>query len=303
MRRVLFGVSILIAMIIPGTVSAQVADNPFFSSGSGDEVQETVEKKERHHLFGGIKSKLVEIQSGLNEIISDSKGEYRETGKVGKLFFILLIAFVYGVIHALGPGHGKLFTLSYFMTEQAKPVKGLSLGVMIAFMHALSAILLIVAFKFIFNIVYSQESPHYFKILRMISFSIIVALALFLLIKTIREKRRSNEEAVPRIVDKTAVAMALSIGMIPCEGAILLLFLFLNVGMFGFGIISVLFMAMGMALSISAVGLITLGIKSGAIRIVNRNQKISRFFENSIEYAGIGLMLVIGSLFLVLTII
>ena len=50
-----------------------------------------------------------------------------------------LLAFAYGVLHALGPGHGKVFVVSYFLSRDAQIMRGLLMGLQIAAFHVLSA--------------------------------------------------------------------------------------------------------------------------------------------------------------------
>ena len=55
------------------------------------------------------------------------------------------LAFLYGVIHALGPGHGKLVVASYFLARDARIMRGLLMGLQIAVCHVLSAMVVVAA--------------------------------------------------------------------------------------------------------------------------------------------------------------
>jgi hypothetical protein len=60
---------------------------------------------------------------------------------LGPAFWAYLgLAFAYGVIHALGPGHGKVFVGTYFLTRNATPGQGVLAGVVIGFLHVFSAV-------------------------------------------------------------------------------------------------------------------------------------------------------------------
>lgn len=65
------------------------------------------------------------------------------------LFFLLLASFVYGFIHALGPGHGKALAFSYFSAQKSSFTKAFFISFLTAFIHILGAFILVVASIFI----------------------------------------------------------------------------------------------------------------------------------------------------------
>ncbi len=58
--------------------------------------------------------------------------------------FAMLLSFSYGVLHTLGPGHGKAVIVSYFVGKNGSLRQGLTMGVRIAIFHVLSAIVVVV---------------------------------------------------------------------------------------------------------------------------------------------------------------
>ena len=68
-----------------------------------------------------------------------------QTQKSPKTFgFAMLLSFSYGVLHTLGPGHGKAVIISYFVGKSGSLQRGLSMGVRIAIFHVLSATVVVV---------------------------------------------------------------------------------------------------------------------------------------------------------------
>ena len=59
------------------------------------------------------------------------------------LAYLLGIAFIYGVIHAIGPGHGKAVTTSYLLADRQTLRNGIWLAFLAAMVQAVSAITLI----------------------------------------------------------------------------------------------------------------------------------------------------------------
>jgi nickel/cobalt exporter len=45
---------------------------------------------------------------------------------------ILLLSFAWGVLHAVGPGHGKMVVASYFVARRERWVKGVLFGSLIS---------------------------------------------------------------------------------------------------------------------------------------------------------------------------
>ncbi len=58
--------------------------------------------------------------------------------------YAMLLSFSYGVLHTLGPGHGKAVIISYFVGKSGSVQRGLSMGIRIAVFHVLSAIVVVV---------------------------------------------------------------------------------------------------------------------------------------------------------------
>ncbi|MEI9985699.1 MAG: hypothetical protein WDN69_22465 [Aliidongia sp.] len=52
----------------------------------------------------------------------------RDTGSPAALLTVLAIAFLWGVLHAAGPGHGKSLVAAYLVTTDARWTSGIVLG-------------------------------------------------------------------------------------------------------------------------------------------------------------------------------
>jgi nickel/cobalt exporter len=67
-------------------------------------------------------------------------------------WLFLLFSFTYGVVHALGPGHGKSIVVSYFLSRPGKYFHGVLMGNMLTFVHVFSAILIVLFVRLALNI-------------------------------------------------------------------------------------------------------------------------------------------------------
>ena len=87
---------------------------------------------------------LVSSQKNLREKISQHV-THLKNGELASLGIFLFICLIYGLIHALGPGHGKTIVASYFIARRGKILQGVGLGTAITTIHTLSAVALLFA--------------------------------------------------------------------------------------------------------------------------------------------------------------
>ncbi len=64
---------------------------------------------------------------------------------------LMFIAFLYGVLHAAGPGHGKAVISSYVLSNEETVRRGIALSFLAALFQALSAIFFVGVFAMLFN--------------------------------------------------------------------------------------------------------------------------------------------------------
>ncbi|MGA7812571.1 nickel/cobalt transporter [Caballeronia sp.] len=87
----------------------------------------------------------VRLQSRLNERMQDELADQRDGSSMAAAWTLVLFSFGYGVLHALGPGHGKIVVSAYLASHRARFIDAVTLSVWSAFVQALSAILLVSA--------------------------------------------------------------------------------------------------------------------------------------------------------------
>lgn len=244
--------------------------------------------------------KIGSVQRDLNRKMTEL-GRQIKTGSNLKAFFtLILIAFFYGVIHSLGPGHGKTIAVSYFLTEHQAIWKGIILGVVIAFTQVISALAVVVSLYFIVRIAFLSSFESFLRVVKLVSSVIIVGLGLMLILRAIlnKGKTRSGDEEID--ASRHLLAVALSIGIIPCPGAALFLMFIINMEILTIGIPLVFIMAAGMAVTISSVGSITIAAKDSVLRCVAARTRVglNSFFHSGLKILGALFIVIIGSLLL-----
>jgi nickel/cobalt exporter len=93
----------------------------------------------------------IQIQGVLNEKLADALEDVRDGSNPWARWIIILAAFAYGILHALGPGHGKLGVAAYLASHRARVAHAAWLSAWAALAQALSAILLVLAFGQFFH--------------------------------------------------------------------------------------------------------------------------------------------------------
>ncbi|MGF1459292.1 MAG: DUF3299 domain-containing protein [Leptolyngbyaceae cyanobacterium] len=114
----------------------------------------------------------------------------------------VVIAFAYGVIHTLGPGHGKAVIVSYFVGEGGSLQRGLWMGVRIAVLHVLAAVVLVVATDVVVQQVGGSAAGN-FRIMRLVSYGAIASIGGWMLWQALRTYR--NAAPLPQTMASAAL--------------------------------------------------------------------------------------------------
>ena len=128
---------------------------------------------------------LLDFQREANRTISQQMRAIRDGRTTAPLLLGLLMAFAYGVIHAAGPGHGKLVVMTYFLSRDARIGRGLLMGAQIAVMHVLSAIVVVVFADFLLRKGFGG-APSEVPAVRVASYGLILAIGLAMLWRAAR---------------------------------------------------------------------------------------------------------------------
>ena len=95
-----------------------------------------------------------DYQQRIQRSLSTALQDIRSGSGSAALWTLVVVCFGYGVVHTLGPGHGKAVVVAYFL-DSTKPrawIEGIFAGSWIAFTHTLAALLLAGALKLFFSV-------------------------------------------------------------------------------------------------------------------------------------------------------
>lgn len=234
---------------------------------------------------------LVSSQKTLREKISVQAYNLKN-GQSKSLGIFLFVCFIYGLIHAIGPGHGKTIVASYFIARKGKMWQGVGLGTSITVIHTLSAVILLFA---LYGIAKATLFP-IFEASRIniekASYALIVFTGFLLVAISIREtfKGHSEGESAKAASWKELLWLAFITGIVPCPAVALVVFFCLLNDLPGLAICGAVAIGIGMAVTNTAFGIGAIFIRRGIDGSLAHVSKLQRYAS----YINTGISLLCG---------
>jgi ABC-type nickel/cobalt efflux system permease component RcnA len=286
-----------------------VAQGPIFTWAASPLTESTPERSGlveggRPSLFVEIGRVVLRIQRDLNREIGRHMRAVRDGDSRWVLVTGLAFAFLYGVLHALGPGHGKFVVASYFISRQARIWRGLLMGVQIAVTHVVSALGLLwladVSLKTVLG-----GSPTGMRGVQLVSYGTTAAIGLFMLVRAVRRSVRRQDVHVRSgdhhhgHGDKQLGLVSFGVGLVPCTGALLVMLFALANDMVLTGTVMVAAIAAGMAVTMSVLGVLSILARGALLSRAASADRIHSTLPVVLEYAGALIILIVSVVLLV----
>ncbi|MBG0791474.1 MAG: DUF1007 family protein [Desulfovibrionaceae bacterium] len=173
------------------------------------------------------------------------------------LWLFLGLSFVYGVVHAVGPGHGKAVVCSYFLANPGSLAAGALMGNAITFVHMGSAAVAVGAAYLIFSTGmggFAEAS----RAIQPASYGLLALMGAYLAVKAVRDIRRGGllsassrghaHEDEPTDL-RSMLLVSFVTGLIPCPGAAVILAFAIGLNIFWIGVAALVCMALGMGVT------------------------------------------------------
>jgi ABC-type nickel/cobalt efflux system permease component RcnA len=263
------------ALLSAGALGAQ--GNPFTSAGNAGPAPVRA---------GRASGRIVELQIELREAIAVRIRAWEGEGSAGALLSILAISFVYGLIHAAGPGHRKTVVFSLYLAKKARAMEPFLVGILLAALHAGTSIVVLAVLRRATGAV-SGRSADLSVLMEGISYSVLVVMSLGLLIHAIADACRGKRDEA-KIMGTGALILS---GIYPCPGAILILVLAASLGAFGLGTAAVAAMSLGMSVPIIASGYLAWFGRTSLFARLKENERLIGRIANAVEISGYALLL------------
>ena len=248
------------------------------------------------------------LQRQLTGEMRQHLAEMKDTGSWEPAAAIMLAAFLYGIFHAIGPGHGKVVIAGWFATRRARIAQGLVASLIAAMVQSISAIAIVAALAGLMALA-PREVMAGAAWIETASYAMIALVGGVMIWRTLSGRGCGHDhgpaehhhhhhhgeaccghhhhhgaEAAPKAERNALFAVAAAVGFRPCSGAILVLLFTLANNMFVVGMLATFAMGFGVAITVAAIGMGALGL----------NRLIERGFADSSTGARIRTSLALG---------
>ena len=238
--------------------------------------------------------------------------------------WLLTGAFLYGVLHAIGPGHGKFIVATYLSTNQESQLATRVVPFLGSLMQGVSAILFVFILAVGFNLAAGDlsESRWYVEKISALMIGGFGAYVMYRALKSLRPRRLRIASLTPlgqqHAPDcgcghhgvgvatqgdwKTRLGVILAIGARPCSGAIMILLFSNALGIVSWGIAAVMTMSLGTALSIMGLSMAVLYARGRTSGLFGGEAQRLTWIVPVLKVAG-GVALILFATVLFLTVI
>ena len=246
------------------------------------------EKKVEESFISTLSLYLEDFKAKIEVLLKDIK----ENNSFISYVWLLIFSFTYGVLHAIGPGHGKSLVAAYFLSEEKSYLKGFYISFLIGLVHTFSAFILTLFIYYVLNILFASVFSNIEQVASKISAVIIISIALYLIYKKYKQhkihKHHSHNSCACGgcSTNSTDIGIILSAGIVPCPGTITIFLFTFSLGIYFVGFLSAIFMSMGMSFIIFITAYLSTKVRQQA----TTNQTLIKIFE----YASLFFILILG---------
>lgn len=266
---------ILLLLIIMILQSIQA--NPFRNNRKEESVPVIRETS------GSVSPFLIELQVKFRDKMALLLAQTKNNENSKAFQLLLLISFLYGMIHAAGPGHRKSVLFTVFLSNKSKWWEPGAAGILSASLHGLSGILLIVIFKEFSVRLLTSRVDLISKFMEAGSFFLLLFLGLLLIAMKLYKNSTDNEIGVNC---RSFYYTVLLTSIFPCPGAILILVLSLSQNILYIGILSVISLSIGMGITISCTAYLGKTGRIGLFRILKSKEIMLAKLSDYLEITG-----------------
>ncbi len=272
-------------------------------------------------LFSQLSALLLDFQRHANAEVSFHMNAIQRGEELGAFLLALAVAFAYGALHALGPGHGKFIIVSYFLGRDVRVMRGVVMAVQVAIVHVIAAVVVVWLADLVLRGGFGvglAEIPG----VRAASFLIIVGIGTYMLVQAVRGSLRArgggqrghrhrhdhghgrghshgHRHGHAHVHNHGGRAegglLALAAGMVPCPGAVLIMLYAVANDMIVPGSLLVGAMSLGIGASICVLGIGAILTRQAALRVMERAGGGGvATLRHGMNYAGAAVVMLIG---------
>ncbi len=286
----------LLVLQLTGGVAVAEPQGPFSSGDPDDRVTATSPPR------SSFLTKIALYQQRLKQTMATLIRQVKTSGSIYPLLVLLAIAFGYGVVHAAGPGHGKMVAMSYMMSRTPSIAGGLLLGSGIALFHGFSGAICVLGLHYVLQKSISGTLATITYMTQIVSFGLIMLLGIGIAARRgwklfFREDSRGFPSDTKT---RGLLPWAVAVGVVPCPGVVMVMLFCLSMDVLILGLLLAVCISVGMATTISLVAITVAMGKAGILSATS-----TRHAETLEGVVGIlsGIVIAsLGTLFLLATI-
>lgn len=264
-------------------------------------------------LIQQILFRIAQMQARLNAELTETIRSAQSGDSLAPAMAIIGAAFLYGVLHAAGPGHGKAVVATYFLTHPARWLRGVGTGFAVAMIQAVTAILLVSILAVALGVALTQVLDRAVTI-ELLSYGLIVGLGLAMLYRVATGQAACGHDHgdhdhphgpdsggtglrgwIGRVLPADLAPLAVAVGLRPCSGAIIILLFTLANGIFLIGALATFSMAFGTALVVSLAGVLAIAARR-SVTGTDRGHAFVARIQTGVTVAGALVIIALGGL-------
>lgn len=263
-----------------------------------------------------LSAELEKIKQKLKYLLKQIK----ENNSLSAYFWLLGFSFLYGVIHAIGPGHGKTLVATYFLSQNRSYAKAFSIASLIGIVHTFSAFLLTLFIYNFIGFIFNDTLNSAEDLTSKISAVLIIIIAIYLIYQKLNKSKFSTTKIKfkplsnkPNLLfitqhhqsihtntlscscnacktNSSDLGVILAAGIVPCPGTVTVFIFTFGLGVYFIGFLSAVFMSIGMGFIIFTTALLGSKIREKS----SSNHNLIKF----LEYGSLFFILSLGVILL-----
>jgi ABC-type nickel/cobalt efflux system permease component RcnA len=271
--------------------------------------------------FGRFWQWIQSTQQSLHKQLAGAVRRLKTEQSLFAAWLLVSLGFVYGVVHAVGPGHGKAVISSYVLANERTVKRGILLSFLASMVQAISAIAIVAILAIALNAV-GLRIKDAAATLETASYALIALIGAWLLVAQFWPRATGHHHGHdhsdgsacghshmpdPRELEdgmdlRKMAAIVLAVGIRPCTGALVVLVFAIAQGILWAGIAATFAMALGTAITVSALAVLAVASKQLAYKFAGGDSRWTGWIYRATAIGGsamvmlIGVVLFIGSL-------
>jgi nickel/cobalt exporter len=191
---------------------------------------------------------------------------------VGFVLLALLLAFFWGAVHALSPGHGKSIVAAYLVGTRGTPRHAVVLGLTVTITHTVGVFALGLVTLALSEFIFPEQL---YPWLNLASALLVVGVGCAVLRARLAHRRRHSHghghdhhhHHDHELSMRGLLGVGISGGLIPCPTALVVLLAAISLHRVGYGLVLIVAFSLGLAAAMTGIGLLAVTAKRLSARL------------------------------------